>query len=114
MTYAFGFYRILPSTAIKVTKSQTPELPSPSKLVSKGKCDGISFGVYNVENLWQNSSHLPDIAGHIVQYLNSPDIIFVQEVQDDNGPTNDAGTSRTTLKTFQLRGSLLTPTPLQS
>jgi hypothetical protein len=93
VSYAFGFYRILPRTAIKVTKSQKPTLPKPTKLESKGRCEGITIGAYNVENLAANSSHHPLLAGHIVDYLRSPDIIFVQEVQDDNGPTNDAGES---------------------
>jgi hypothetical protein len=91
VSYAFGFYRILPRTAIKVTSSQKPTLPKPTKLDSKGRCEGITIGAYNVENLAANSSHHPLLAGHIVDYLRSPDIIFVQEVQDDNGPTNDAG-----------------------
>lgn len=91
VSYAFGFYRILPTTAIKVTKSQTPTLPSPSKLKSSGKCDAITVGAYNVENLAPNSTHHSALANHIVNYLNSPDILFVQEIQDDNGPTNDNG-----------------------
>jgi hypothetical protein len=91
VTYAFGFYRILPKTAIKAIKSQKPELPKPTKLESKGKCEGITVGAYNVENLAPNSTHHGALAAHIVDYMRSPDIIFVQEVQDDNGPTNDAG-----------------------
>ncbi|KAF1996595.1 DNase I-like protein [Amniculicola lignicola CBS 123094] len=90
VTYAFGFYRILPTTNIKVTKEITPVLPSPTKLESKGKCDGITFGAYNVENLEPKSAHLPNVAAHIVDYLKSPDFMFLQEVQDDNGVTNDA------------------------
>jgi hypothetical protein len=91
VTYAFGFYRILPTTALKVTKSEKPRLPKPTKLESKGKCEGITVGAYNVENLAPNSSHHSALADHVVNYMRSPDIIFVQEVQDDNGPTNDAG-----------------------
>jgi predicted extracellular nuclease len=90
VTYAFGFYRILPTTALRTTKSQKPTLPSATKLLSSGKCSGITFGAYNVENLAPTSPHLPSVAAHIVQYLQSPDIIFLQEIQDDNGPTNDA------------------------
>lgn len=93
VSYAFGFYRILPLTAIKVTSSLQPTLPSPTTLESSGKCNGITFGAYNVENLAPNSTHHPFLAEHIVNYMKSPDIIFVQEVQDDNGPTNDAGKS---------------------
>jgi hypothetical protein len=91
VTYAFGFYRILPTTALKVVKSQKPNAPSPTKLKSSGKCNGITVGSYNVENLAPSSSHHPDLANHIVNYMNSPDIMFIQEVQDDNGPTNDGG-----------------------
>ncbi|KAF2800961.1 DNase I-like protein [Melanomma pulvis-pyrius CBS 109.77] len=90
VTYAFGFYRILPTTAIKVTNSATPLLPSATKLLSNGKCDGLTFGAYNVENLAPTSAHMGAIASHIVDYLKSPDVMFLQEVQDDNGPTNDA------------------------
>ncbi|KAF2846663.1 endonuclease/exonuclease/phosphatase family protein-like protein [Plenodomus tracheiphilus IPT5] len=87
VTYAFGFYRILPLTAIKVTKSQKPTLPNPTKIESSGKCDGITFGAYNVENLAATSTHHPFLAEHIVKYLKSPDIIFVQEVRMTTVPT---------------------------
>lgn len=93
VSYAFGFYRILPRTALRITKFENPAFPKPTKLESKGKCDGITFGAYNVENLAANSSHHGKLAEHIVSYLKSPDVMFIQEVQDDNGPTNDAGTS---------------------
>jgi predicted extracellular nuclease len=91
VTYAFGFYRILPTTALKVVKSQNPYLPKPTKLESNGKCDGITVGAYNVENLSPNSTHHAGLAKHIVDYMKSPDIIFIQEAQDDNGEKNDAG-----------------------
>jgi predicted extracellular nuclease len=90
VTYAFGFYRILPTTAMKVTKTQK-KVAKATKLESKGRCEGITVGAYNVENLAPNSTHHGALAEHIVKYLRSPDILFVQEVQDDNGPTNDAG-----------------------
>lgn len=35
------------------------------------------------------SSHIPTVADHIANYLNTPDIMFVQEIQDDSGPTDD-------------------------
>lgn len=94
VTYAFGYYRILPSTALKVTGSKKPLTPKPTKLESKNDCGGITFGAYNVENLAPTSSHLPRVAEQIVDYLKSPDVIFIQEVQDDNGPTNDASESQ--------------------
>ncbi|KAF3358687.1 hypothetical protein VD0004_g3005 [Verticillium dahliae] len=88
VTYSFGFYRILPLTAVKVESASSAET-SPTTLESSGDCRGITFGSYNVENLWPGSEHLPDVADQIVDYLKTPDLIFLQEVQDSNGPTND-------------------------
>ncbi|GJC96570.1 endonuclease/exonuclease/phosphatase [Colletotrichum higginsianum] len=88
VTYAFGFYRILPLTAITIAKNATNDAPATS-LVSRGDCRGITVGDYNVENLSPSSSHLPAIAAHIVDYMKTPDLIFIQEVQDNNGATNN-------------------------
>ena len=90
ITHGFGFYRSLPTTNIKVVSSRTPALPPPTRLESSGSCNGITVGQYNVENLQPASGNLQDIASHIVNYMKTPDIIFLQEIQDDNGPVNDA------------------------
>ncbi|KAE8845680.1 hypothetical protein PTNB85_01661 [Pyrenophora teres f. teres] len=89
VTYGFGFYRILPTTGLRVVKRREPEVPKKTGLVSSGGCEGFTFGAYNVENLAPNSSHHGSLARHVVEYMRSPDVIFVQEVQDDNGPTNN-------------------------
>ncbi|KAM0331632.1 hypothetical protein ACHAQA_003311 [Verticillium albo-atrum] len=88
VTYSFGFYRILPLTAVKVDSEATAN-QGPTTISSSGDCRGITFGSYNVENLWPESEHLPDVASQIIEYLKTPDLIFLQEVQDSNGPTND-------------------------
>ncbi|KAK0617583.1 Endonuclease/exonuclease/phosphatase-like protein [Immersiella caudata] len=88
VTCAFGFYRILPLTAIK-TSSTANANAKPSTLKTSSDCRALTIGDYNVENLAPDSSHLPDIAAHIVNYLNSPDLIFIQEVQDGSGPADD-------------------------
>ncbi|SMY28479.1 unnamed protein product [Zymoseptoria tritici ST99CH_1A5] len=90
VTYAFGFYRILPTTSIVVRKSQRPALPRPTTFKSSGRCDRLTIGQYNVENLAPTSSNIAAIASHIVTYLNSPDLLLIQEVQDNDGPTNTA------------------------
>ena len=90
MTQAFGFYRILPLTNIKVTASRQPPLPPPTRLTSTGGCRGLTIGSYNVENLSPTSPNLNQIAADIVTYLKSPPLVLLQEIQDDNGPTNDA------------------------
>ena len=85
---AFGFYNILPLTAIKTITSASTSHP-PTTLVSEGKCKAVTVGSYNVENLMPTSDHLPKIAAHIVDYLKTPDLIFIQEAQDNSGPTDD-------------------------
>ncbi|KAL2158829.1 hypothetical protein VTH06DRAFT_4021 [Thermothelomyces fergusii] len=85
---AFGFYSILPLTAIKTVTSASAAAP-PTTLLSKGQCRAITVGSYNVENLAPTSAHLSKIASQIVNYLKTPDLLFIQEVQDDSGPTDD-------------------------
>jgi hypothetical protein len=91
VTQAFGYYRILPLTALSITASAAPELPPVTALTSGGSCGKLTIGSYNVENLTPKSAHLPSIASHIVNYLKTPDLVFLQEIQDDNGATNNGG-----------------------
>lgn len=39
------------------------------------------------------SHHISHIAEHIVNYLHSPDIVFLQEIQDDSGSRDNGVTS---------------------
>ncbi|ORY55117.1 endonuclease/exonuclease/phosphatase family protein [Pseudomassariella vexata] len=90
VTYTFGFYYILPLTKVTVTSSLTPSLPPPTTLTSAGSCSGLTVGDYNVENFApSNTAHTQAVAAHIVNYLLSPDLLFIQEIQDNNGETND-------------------------
>jgi len=86
---AFGTYRILPLTALSIVSSQTPVLPEPVTYRSDGTCKSLTVADYNIENFSPNSTGVDGRAEHIVTYLNSPDLIFLQEVQDDDGPTDD-------------------------
>lgn len=88
--YAFGFYSILPLTAptpLALSSSFHP----PSSLLSSHTCTSLTLGSYNVENLAPNSTHLPSIASHIVNSLLSPDLLFLQEIQDSSGPVDNDG-----------------------
>lgn len=107
---AFGFYRILPRTALRVTGSQQPALPNPASFGSTGRCAALTLGQYNVENLSPASAHLPGIAAHIVEYLKTPDILFLQEVQDNSGATNNGVVSANeTLATLSAAITALSP-----
>jgi predicted extracellular nuclease len=85
----FGFYYILPLAAVTVKGTPTPTLPPPVTWESAGSCTQLTVGSYNVENLAPTSTWLPGIANHIANYLNSPDLVFLQEIQDNDGPTDD-------------------------
>lgn len=39
------------------------------------------------------SSHLPTVAAHIGNILHTPDIMFLQEIQDNSGPIDDGTVS---------------------
>lgn len=88
----FGFYTILPLTAAVLKEAAPTEYP-PTSLISSGDCSSLKIGQYNVENMNPKSSHLPTIASHIVDILKSPDLLYLQEIQDNNGATNDGTTS---------------------
>lgn len=86
--YEYGFYYILPTTALTLTTLIEGEA-EPTTLQSTRSCDGITVGDYNVENLDPESTRIPNLADHIVNYLDTPDLMFVQEIQDDSGETDD-------------------------
>ena len=85
---AFGFYRILPLTHVAAVKNATAEYP-PVGFTSKSSCKGITVADYNAENLMPDSPHLPLVVDQITNKLLSPDLIFLQEVQDNTGDAND-------------------------
>ncbi|KAM0740612.1 hypothetical protein ACQRIT_005796 [Beauveria bassiana] len=85
---AFGFYRLLPLTAVRPIVEANAEFP-PVAFNSTGDCSGITVASYNAENLAPTSAHLPRVVDQIVHKLRLPDLIFLQEIQDNSGPTND-------------------------
>ncbi|KAF8160082.1 Endonuclease/exonuclease/phosphatase [Pholiota molesta] len=89
VVFQFGFYYVLPTTAMQVTSSPDPVIP-PSTIVPDllDECS-LTFGDYNVENLSPTVAHLPTVANHIASFLNMPDLMFLQEIQDNDGQTDD-------------------------
>lgn len=91
---AFGFYRILPLTNVSVAESLAPEVAPPTSIVSEGTCKGITVGSYNIENFYAgDTAHVQAVAKHIVQSMRTPDLLAVQEIQDDNGEIDDGTVS---------------------
>lgn len=86
----YGFYHILPLTNITVVESLSPALPDPTTFTSDGVCSGLTVADYNVENFAPSgTAHVSDVAHHIVDYLLTPDLLFIQEIQDNDGETDD-------------------------
>ncbi|KAJ2892887.1 endonuclease/Exonuclease/phosphatase [Zalerion maritima] len=92
ITYAYGFYRILPLTGLSISSAKTADYGATS-LTSSRSCSGITVADYNVENLMPDSDHLPLVADHIVNYMLTPDLVNVQEIQDNSGSTDDGAVS---------------------
>lgn len=78
---------------MKTIVSASPAVAPATTLVSSGSCKQLTIGDYNVENLAPKSAWLPSIADHIAKFLKTPDIMFLQEIQDNSGATNNGGRS---------------------
>ncbi|KDR77188.1 hypothetical protein GALMADRAFT_225318 [Galerina marginata CBS 339.88] len=89
VVYQFGFFYVLPLTAPTIISTPSGAVaPATIKPKPKDICV-VTFGDYNVDNMGPTSSHLPTVAGHISNFLNTPDIMFLQEIQDNSGEKDD-------------------------
>lgn len=84
--YSFGNFEVKPTETYDVTPG--PLTPEASELV--GTDDQVTVASYNVLNLDPSDTTQIDIlAQQFVNNLNNPDIVALQEIQDNNGTTND-------------------------
>ncbi len=95
MTYDFANYKIAVTSALTAVdgglQREATRAPTDHE---------IAVATYNVENLDPTDGTFARHAGVIVNNLKSPDLIAVQEIQDNDGATNSAVTDATT--TFNL------------
>ncbi|QUC21381.1 uncharacterized protein UV8b_05624 [Ustilaginoidea virens] len=103
VAYSFGTYRILPLTALKMVAPAASAHPAAS-FASTRHCGGLTVADYNAANLAPGSPHLPGVVDHIVNKLRLPDLVFLQEVQDDSGPADDGVTSANLTLSALTRG----------
>ncbi|KAI1311132.1 DNase I-like protein [Xylaria venustula] len=90
VTQGFGFYQIQPLTKLTLISSRTPAVSAATKLISDGTCSGITVGGYNIENFSpKDKAHVTAVATQIVEYLRTPDLLMLQEIQDNSGETDD-------------------------
>ncbi|HXM57931.1 MAG TPA: PKD domain-containing protein [Candidatus Dormibacteraeota bacterium] len=86
LDYGFGNYRLeLTGTPAAVHDGATPETTQPAG------AHQLAVGTFNVENLDPTDppSKFARLAGLVVDNLKAPDLLTVEEVQDDNGPADD-------------------------
>lgn len=86
--YQFGFFYILPLTAPTVLSTPSATIPATTLTSVSDGCT-ITIGDYNVDNMAPNSATLPQAGNDIATHLLTPDIMFLQEIQDNSGPTDD-------------------------
>ncbi len=91
VSYNFQNYEVLPSAIGVPTSGGLTR--SPATIAMGGK--RLSVATYNVLNLSGVSaqSRFDDLAFQIVTLMRAPDIIALQEIQDDNGTVNNGVTS---------------------
>jgi predicted extracellular nuclease len=92
MTYDFANYKIAVTSALTAVDrglaKETTDAPIDQE---------IAVATFNVENLSPESEpeKFAELAGIIVNSLRAPDIISVEEVQDNSGPADDGVTDAT-------------------
>jgi Ca2+-binding RTX toxin-like protein len=86
--YSFGNFKLLNTQPLSVTPGGL--LKEATNLT--GSTNQLTLASFNVENLdpGDGGTKFNNLANAIVSNLKSPDIISLEEVQDNNGPTNDS------------------------
>jgi predicted extracellular nuclease len=89
LDYSFGNFKFL-VTATPATASAG----LPRETTSPARPDELAVATFNVENLDPNdpADKFQQLAGLIVDNLQAPDLVAVEEIQDNNGAANDAVT----------------------
>ena len=93
--YDFGDYQVLAKAAPAVVQA-SPLTKAAATLL--GDADHLLVGSYNTENLdpGDGAARFATVAGEITGKLNAPDIVALQEIQDNTGATDNGVTSAST------------------
>jgi predicted extracellular nuclease len=87
--YNFGNYRLVNTAALPVLVAGAPD---PEVTSLRGDARHVTVATYNVLNLSaaSDAERYERVAKTIVTNLGAPDVIGLQEIQDDSGPADDA------------------------
>jgi uncharacterized protein len=86
--YRFGTYRVVPLEPLPPPLPPAAPAPAPLDPAPPGT---LSIATFNVENLdlGDEPARFRRLAALIVEQLAAPDLLALQEVQDDSGPLDD-------------------------
>ncbi|MBD2204306.1 cadherin-like domain-containing protein [Calothrix sp. FACHB-1219] len=89
VNYDFNNYEVLVSTAPTVVQNSTLQKEVTNLTPTANQ---LTVATFNVENLdpGDGAIQFNNLAARIVNNLKSPDIISLEEIQDNNGATNDS------------------------
>jgi predicted extracellular nuclease/methionine-rich copper-binding protein CopC len=92
VSYSFGNYEVLATSPVTVA---TPSPLTKTGTTLTGDSSHILIASYNAENLdpGDGVARFNTIASEIISKLNSPDIIALQEIQDNSGTTDNGVTA---------------------
>lgn len=84
--YSFANYRLLLTATPTVTAS-----PLVAEIAAPRGAGQLGFATYNVENLGGNASaaRITEVVGQMRVNLQMPEVLALQEIQDNNGSTNN-------------------------
>jgi 2',3'-cyclic-nucleotide 2'-phosphodiesterase (5'-nucleotidase family) len=87
--YSFNNFEVLPTTVPTVV---TPSTLQREVTTLAPTTNQLTVATFNVENLdpGDGATKFNSLAARIVSNLKSPDILSIEEIQDNNGPTNDS------------------------
>jgi predicted extracellular nuclease len=88
--YSFGNFKLYPTVSPTAAAGGLAR-----EATTAAGTNQVSIGTFNVENLDPGDppAKFAQLAGLIVDNLKAPDIVAVEEVQDNNGATNDTVTA---------------------
>ncbi len=89
LDYSFGNYKLIVTRAPAVSRGG---LTRETAKATASKSNQLAVVAFNVENLdpTDNAQKFQQLADIIVKNLKSPDLVAIEEIQDNNGATNDA------------------------
>ncbi len=93
--YSFGNFEVIATDVVTVKVPGGLGLETTDLVPVQQEVTVASYNVLNLDATSADDAQRATLAGHIANNLGSPDVIAVQEIQDNNGTINDGTTDAT-------------------